>query len=204
MAASAGMVLQLSCPVLPILGAWAGHTGRDSTNPWAVSLALKNLCSLPWLLLTQVSTHHCSVCPLLFPAPDASPWMGAVLPVTLSHPSQPGDVSWTLEVTPLGGPPTCGYPLPRDLCGCTAAVWHWGCDAAVWAPSCADLHVNQAAAEEVEDTRAAMFKLGFAWFRLGHILHVQAIPPSPHGAAVPPACGCMLVHLPPCCACSGT
>ena len=49
-----------------------------------------------------------------------------------------------------------------------------------------------------------MFKPGFAWFRPGCVLHVQAVPPPPRQAAVPPAaqCSCMLVHLPPCAVCA--
>lgn len=66
-------------PALPCLSLGSGQgAGRDSTNPWAVSLPLKDLCSLPWPLLTQVSTWHRSVCHSLFSVPDASPWRGAV------------------------------------------------------------------------------------------------------------------------------
>lgn len=50
-------------PALSCLSLGPGQgADRDSTNLWAVSLALKNLCSLPWLLSTQVSTCHHSAC----------------------------------------------------------------------------------------------------------------------------------------------
>ena len=91
MAAFSGVVL-LSCPVLPVLGAWAGRR-QGQHRPLGCFPGTGSLYSLPWLLSAQVSTHHCSVCRLLFPAPDASPCRGAVLPVTLFHPIQAGNVS---------------------------------------------------------------------------------------------------------------
>lgn len=60
---------------------------------------------------------------------------------------------------------------PQGLATCCCPPLGHRCDfwagmQPCWVCSCADLCVNQAEAEEAENTQAGLFKSGFAWFQL--------------------------------------
>lgn len=189
------MVL-LSCPILPVLGAWVGHR-----QGWHQPLALKGLHSLPWPLSTWVSSRQRSACrPLL---PGIGPW-GAVVGDAFP-PSWAGDGpgGHPAEVPPPRCPPARSPPTAKGALQRHSHRTELGprCSRA-GAFVCRPARESGGGGERSSGDVQARFCL----------VSSQPHPACPSGATSSPCsccspaapCGCVSVLLPPRRVCSGT